>query len=69
MGDGGGDPKAPEGFEVIREGWARALQRAGGDDVFYNKPQVVNRDLSLAVIREFQKVRATGARERGVEAE
>ena len=59
MGDGGADPKAPEGFEVIREGWARALQRAGGDDVFYNKPQVVNRDLSLAVIREFQKVRAT----------
>ena len=58
MASEAGDPKAPEGFEVIREGRARALQRAGGDDVFYNKPQVVNRDLSLAVIREFQKVRA-----------
>jgi len=50
------DPAPPEGFDsVVREGAARALQRA--NEVFYNKPQVVNRDLSLAVIREFQRVR------------
>ena len=54
----GGDPAVPEGYAVIREGAARALQRAETDDVFYNKPQVVNRDMSLAVIREFQRVRA-----------
>ena len=53
-----GDPKAPEGYDVVREGEARALQRADTDDVFYNKPQVVNRDMSIAVIREFQRVRA-----------
>ena len=50
------DPPPPEGFDVVREGAARALQRA--NDVFYNKPQVVNRDLSLAMIREYQRVRA-----------
>ena len=52
----GGDPPPPDGFDVVREGAARVLQRA--NDVFYNKPQVVNRDLSLAVIREYQRVRA-----------
>ncbi|OUS48791.1 hypothetical protein BE221DRAFT_51295, partial [Ostreococcus tauri] len=57
VGDAG-DPAVPEGYAVIREGAARALQRAETDDVFYNKPQVVNRDMSLAVIREFQRVRA-----------
>ena len=59
------DPAAPSGYEVIREGRARALQRTETDDVFYNKPQVVNRDMSLAVIREFQRVRVR-EREEGV---
>ena len=58
VGTMAGDPKAPEGYDVVREGEARALQRADTDDVFYNKPQVVNRDMSIAVIREFQRVRA-----------
>ena len=46
----------PEGFTVLQEGKARILQRE--NDVFYNKAQVVNRDLSLSVMRQFQKVRA-----------
>ena len=46
----------PEGFTVLQEGKARILQRA--NDVFYNKAQVVNRDLSISVMRQFQKVRA-----------
>lgn len=36
----------PEGFTVLQEGKARILQRE--NDVFYNKAQVVNRDLSLS---------------------
>ena len=47
----------PHGYEeVVVEGLAKVLQRK--NEVFYNRPQVVNRDLSLAVIREFQKTRA-----------
>jgi len=46
----------PEGYTVLQEGKARILQQA--NDVFYNKAQVVNRDLSLAVMRQFQKCRA-----------
>ena len=46
----------PEGFTVLQEGKARILQRE--NDVFYNKAQVVNRDLSLSVMRQFQRVRA-----------
>ena len=46
----------PIGFdEVVVEGKGKVLQRE--NEVFYNRPQVVNRDLSLAVIREFQKRR------------
>ena len=46
----------PRGFdEVVVEGKGKVLQRE--NEVFYNRPQVVNRDLSLAVIREFQKRR------------
>jgi len=41
---------------VVQEGQGRVLQRA--NDVFYNKAQVVNRDLSLAVLRQFIRVRA-----------
>lgn len=46
----------PEGYTVLQEGKARILQRE--NDVFYNKAQVVNRDLSLSVMRQFQRVRA-----------
>jgi len=46
----------PDGFAVLQEGKARILTNA--NDVFYNKAQVVNRDLSLAVIRQFQARRA-----------
>ena len=46
----------PIGFdEVVVEGKGKVLQRE--NEVFYNRPQVVNRDLSLAMIREFQKRR------------
>ncbi len=46
----------PIGFdEVVVEGKGKVLQRE--NEVFYNRPQVVNRDLSLAIIREFQKRR------------
>ena len=46
----------PCGFdEVVVEGKGKVLQRE--NEVFYNRPQVVNRDLSLAIIREFQKRR------------
>lgn len=46
----------PPGFdEVVVEGQGKVLQRE--NEVFYNRPQVVNRDLSLAMIREFQKRR------------
>ena len=41
--------------EVVVEGKGKVLQRE--NEVFYNRPQVVNRDLSLAIIREFQKRR------------
>jgi len=46
---------------VVREGVARVIVNTtaeGAADSFYNKPQVVNRDLSLCVIREFQRARA-----------
>ena len=53
-----GEPsiEPPEGFAVLQEGKARILTQL--NDVFYNKAQVVNRDISLAVLRQFQKVRA-----------
>jgi len=48
----------PDGYdEVVVEGQGKVLQRE--NEVFYNRPQVVNRDLSLAMIREFQKRRKT----------
>lgn len=39
----------PEGFTELTEGLARALHRQGA--VFYNPAQVVNRDLSVLVLR------------------
>ena len=41
----------------------KVLQRE--NEVFYNRPQVVNRDLSLAMIREFQE-KERGIRKRDV---
>eukprot|EP00850_Spirogloea_muscicola_P006719 SM000032S12103 [mRNA] locus=s32:522953:532169:+ [translate_table: standard] len=48
-------PPAPEGFTVLAEGRARILQH--GNDVFYNKAQIVNRDISVAVLRAFEAQR------------
>lgn len=45
----------PPGFASQKEGEAIILQR--GNDVFYNKAQVVNRDLSISVLRTFVEAR------------
>jgi tRNA (guanine26-N2/guanine27-N2)-dimethyltransferase len=47
----------PEGFTTLTEGEATILTQ-GNNEAFYNPAQVVNRDLSIAVINHFQKVRA-----------
>ncbi|KAL6773730.1 hypothetical protein ACKKBG_A22240 [Auxenochlorella protothecoides x Auxenochlorella symbiontica] len=47
----------PEGFTARTEGKATILQH--GNDVFYNPAQVINRDLSIAVLRYFAALRAT----------
>lgn len=47
----------PEGFSSVTEGQATILQQ--GNTVFYNKAQVVNRDISMAVLRWFIKQRGT----------
>lgn len=49
----------PEGYEELVEGSARALYRKG--EVFYNPVQVVNRDLSVQMLRWL-------VRERGIDA-
>lgn len=49
----------PEGFEELIEGAARAVYRKG--EVFYNPAQVVNRDLSVLVLRWLQRERGEGA--------
>eukprot|EP00897_Mesotaenium_endlicherianum_P008110 jgi/Mesen1/7327/ME000376S06488 len=55
-GNGGAaEMPAPEGFSVLKEGEARILQH--GNDVFYNKAQIVNRDLSIAALRLFVEKR------------
>lgn len=41
----------PEGFEGVTEGKATVLSQ--GNSVFYNRAQVVNRDISIAVLRWF----------------
>lgn len=41
----------PEGFESVTEGKATVLSK--GNSVFYNRAQVVNRDISIAVLRWF----------------
>ncbi|KAK9806734.1 hypothetical protein WJX72_000916 [[Myrmecia] bisecta] len=46
----------PDGYTVLTEGEASILQR--GNDVFYNPAQIINRDISIAVLRYFVKQRA-----------
>ena len=43
--------QVPEGCAYVTEGTATVLQQ--GNSVFYNKAQVVNRDLSIAVLQWF----------------
>jgi tRNA (guanine26-N2/guanine27-N2)-dimethyltransferase len=49
----GGPPPGPASAEpsILREGEADILLH--GNDVFYNKAQIVNRDMSIAVLRAF----------------
>lgn len=47
--------EVPEGFSVLTEGKASILQH--GSDVFYNPVQVVNRDISVAVLRYYVEQR------------
>ncbi|KAL4184668.1 hypothetical protein AMTRI_Chr10g2270 [Amborella trichopoda] len=44
-------PVDPMEYTILKEGDAEILMH--GNDVFYNKTQVVNRDLSIAVLRTF----------------
>lgn len=44
-------PSMSPGFSILKEGEAEILMH--GNDVFYNKAQIVNRDLSIAVVRSF----------------
>ena len=46
----------PAGFALVEEGAARILFPSA-NQVFYNRPQVVNRDLSVLVIRHFVEMR------------
>jgi len=64
-------PAPPEGFETISEGAASVLYRPG--ESFYNPAQVVNRDLSVMMLRIYDKLRrertaalAPGARRRHI---
>ena len=43
---------SPE-YKVIKEGEADILVLVHNNDVYYNSSQVVNRDLSIAVLRNF----------------
>jgi tRNA (guanine26-N2/guanine27-N2)-dimethyltransferase len=47
------------GFSWVKEGQATILQQ--GNSVFYNKAQVVNRDVSMAVLRWFITQKQTDA--------
>lgn len=47
---------------MLQEGKAKILMVKGANDVFFNKAQVVNRDLSVLSLRLFQKVRQTPRR-------
>lgn len=54
--DSAAAPAAPPGFQIVQEGAARILF-PDANQVFYNKPQVVNRDLSTLVIQHFIELR------------
>ncbi|KAJ7567567.1 hypothetical protein O6H91_02G153100 [Diphasiastrum complanatum] len=45
----------PSEYTILKEGEAEILMH--GNDVFYNKTQVVNRDVSIAVLRAFVAMR------------
>ena len=45
----------PDGFQSRSEGKAQILTQT--KDAFYNPAQVVNRDLSIAILRQFIKAR------------
>jgi tRNA (guanine26-N2/guanine27-N2)-dimethyltransferase len=48
--------RAPKGFDMITEGTAHQIFREKGE-IFYNKVQVINRDLSILVIKVFDEIR------------
>eukprot|EP01012_Entosiphon_sulcatum_P027583 TRINITY_DN3325_c0_g1_i1.p1 TRINITY_DN3325_c0_g1~~TRINITY_DN3325_c0_g1_i1.p1 ORF type:complete len:587 (+),score=82.17 TRINITY_DN3325_c0_g1_i1:1239-2999(+) len=50
------DKPAPQGLEKVVEGKAAVLFPAARSGVFYNKAQVVNRDLSILVLRVFAEI-------------
>lgn len=54
----------PEGFETLREGEATVLVPRGKSAGFYNPAQVVNRDLTIAVIRTHIEERLERGRDR-----
>ena len=58
----GGASAAGAEWATLREGQAEVLHKPG--EAFYNKAQVQNRDLSIAVIREFIKLRERDAQAR-----
>jgi tRNA (guanine26-N2/guanine27-N2)-dimethyltransferase len=55
-----GATEKEETWATLREGQAEVLHKQG--EAFYNKAQVQNRDLSIAVIREFIKLREREAK-------
>lgn len=56
----------PEGFSSVTEGKATILHE--GNDVFYNKAQVVNRDISIAVLRWFSGLDSKGSSKKAKKA-
>ena len=56
----GGATDTQTAWATLREGQAEVLHKPG--EAFYNKAQVQNRDLSIAVIREFIKLRERDAK-------
>lgn len=47
---------APDGYKLITEGDA-SIVFPEGNQVFYNKAQIVNRDMSIAVLNAFVALR------------
>jgi tRNA (guanine26-N2/guanine27-N2)-dimethyltransferase len=59
-GAANGGTTEPTNWATLKEGQAEVLHKPG--EAFYNKAQVQNRDLSIAVIREFIKLRERDAK-------